>query len=234
MGVPRGVWPYARRTRPPLRVHTYTASISPRNSGWAPDERPRSRPVSSLTAKRSRLRRAQCAGGSVAYAQKHMADTSESPVEQDSAEADGSGRASATSAADQPDPEHGVQAPLLAVLASNWRERLQRSVVGGQRGHQEKQLCDGLARMVYAVLVPNRDSQDAGRCAAGRRRELQRARLPRVARSLPDFVATSDGNGNRRSRLISVRRDRSHLGPTELSRIGETSQGAASRSCETV
>jgi len=65
-----------------------------------------------------------------------MADTPESPAEQDSAEAGGSGRGwhAPPASPDQPGPEHGVQALRLAVLASSWRERLQRSVVGGQRG----------------------------------------------------------------------------------------------------
>jgi len=55
------------------------------------DERRLAMPVSTLTGKRSRLRRARQAGGDLAYAQKQMADT--------------------------------------AVIPSDWRERLQRTLV---------------------------------------------------------------------------------------------------------
>ncbi len=89
-----------------------------------------------------------------------MADTSESPAEQDTAEAHGSdgarraspaSPASATSAADQPDPEPGVHAPRLAVLASDWRERLQRSVATGQRGLMALALLVGAGAGLGAI-----------------------------------------------------------------------------------
>jgi CIC family chloride channel protein len=89
-----------------------------------------------------------------------MADTSESPAEQDNAEADGSdrgrhappaSRASAASAAGQASPEHGVRAPRLVVLASSWRERLQRSVAGGQRGLMALALLVGAGAGLGAV-----------------------------------------------------------------------------------
>jgi CIC family chloride channel protein len=89
-----------------------------------------------------------------------MADTSESPAEQDNAEADGSdrgrhappaSRASAASAAGQASPEHGVRAPRLVVLASSWRERLQRSVAGGQRGLMALALLVGAGAGLGAI-----------------------------------------------------------------------------------
>jgi len=89
-----------------------------------------------------------------------MADTSESPAEQHSDKARGSsgGRgampaspASAASSADQASPEHDMQALRLAVLASSWRERLQRAVAGGQRGLMALALLVGAGAGLGAV-----------------------------------------------------------------------------------
>jgi CIC family chloride channel protein len=66
----------------------------------------------------------QCAGVSVAYAQKQMAKMPGSPAE---------------------------QAPRLAVLASSWRERLGRSATGGQRGLMALALLVGAGAGLGAI-----------------------------------------------------------------------------------
>jgi chloride channel protein, CIC family len=82
-----------------------------------------------------------------------MADTPESPAEQDSAQAGGSGRGwrAPPASPDQHGPEHGVLALRLAVLASSWRERLQRSGVGGQRGLMALALLVGVGAGLGAI-----------------------------------------------------------------------------------
>jgi Voltage gated chloride channel len=101
-------------------------------------ERPRRKPVSRLTAKRSCLRLDQCAGVSVAYAQRHMANMPASPAEGDGSEASGSedgrraspaGPASPPSPADQASPQHGVPEVMYAVNGLGGRMRPQVPIV---------------------------------------------------------------------------------------------------------
>ena len=106
------------------------------------------KPVRRLTEEGVRLCLAPCAGGSVAYAQKRMADTSELPAEQDRTTADGPDGAGHNSASpvDQPVPEYAVQVPCLA-----WRERLLHSVATGQRGLMALALLVGAGAGLGAI-----------------------------------------------------------------------------------
>ena len=77
-----------------------------------------------------------------------MADTSESPAEQDRTEAGGSddARHNSASAADLPGPEYAVQVPRLY-----WRERLLHSVATGQRGLMALALLVGAGAGLGAI-----------------------------------------------------------------------------------
>ena len=76
-----------------------------------------------------------------------MADTSESPAEQDRTEAGGSdARHNSASAADLTGPEYAVQVPRL-----DWRERLLHSVATGQRGLMALALLVGAGAGLGAI-----------------------------------------------------------------------------------
>jgi CIC family chloride channel protein len=122
-------------------------NASPRGPSWV-SSAAESETCQKTDREAVRLWLAPCADGSVAYAQKQMADTSESPAEQDRTEARGSddAQSNSASAADQPGPEYAVQVPRL-----DWRERLLHSVATGQRGLMALALLVGAGAGLGAI-----------------------------------------------------------------------------------